>query len=64
MIITLPPGSHRISLDYGETPVRRTGRLITIASFSAMVGLLLLALFWDVSKRSVRRESAIAAGTR
>jgi hypothetical protein len=37
--IDLEPGAHEVTLDFLDTPVRRTGKQITLLSFGLMVAL-------------------------
>ena len=43
IVIELKPGVHRITLDYLDTPPRRAGLLITVASFVLVIGLMLMS---------------------
>jgi hypothetical protein len=37
--IELPPGAHRITLDYKDTPVRRAAGIITLSSVCLLIAL-------------------------
>jgi len=50
MIIELPPGSHKLTLDFLDTPARRAGELITVCA----AGLLVLLLCAPLASRAFR----------
>jgi hypothetical protein len=54
--IDLPPGSHDVTLDFLDTPVRRAGKMITVGS----LGLLLALLFAPLGRRAFGSRSAAA----
>jgi hypothetical protein len=44
IVIELPPGDHRITLDYLDTGPRRAGAIITVTSFFVVLGLVVVSL--------------------
>lgn len=44
IVIELPPGAHRITLDYLDTEPRRAGAIITVTSFFVVLGLVVVSL--------------------
>ena len=54
MSIELKTGTHQVSLDFGDTPVRRTGKTITLSSFGLMLALFCAPL---VGRAAAQRGS-------
>ncbi|HEX8184702.1 MAG TPA: hypothetical protein VF747_08115 [Blastocatellia bacterium] len=46
--IELPPGAHRVTLDYGDTPIRRAAEIITLSSLFVLMALFLSRLALSV----------------
>ncbi|HET9530183.1 MAG TPA: 6-pyruvoyl-tetrahydropterin synthase-related protein [Blastocatellia bacterium] len=57
MVIELSPGDHQVTLEYLDTPARRTGALVTMTALSILLILALTAIAMRLSAKSEGRIS-------
>lgn len=50
IVVEIPAGSHRVTLDFLDTPPRLVGRMITAVSFLSMVGMMLVGFAGRISR--------------
>jgi len=58
--LDLDPGDHRIVLDFLETPIRRRGRIATLASFAIVCSILIAAAITNIFLRRRRPPGTVA----